>query len=233
MEKLTKRQEDLLKIIIENYIETSIPVGSKQITEDLDVSSATIRNEMSELENLGYLVQPHISAGRIPTEEAYRFYVNNFLENSKLSSSDEDLLANIEELDSRDLIKKMAKKLAEMLNLAVVVAFTSNDSYYTGISGLFTQSEFKKDFVYLSDFTALLDHLDEKTSAIFNKIDGQTSVFIGADNPFSEACSSVITKIELENILIVIIGPVRMDYIRAVNCLNFVKNKLISIGKLN
>ena len=224
MKNLTNRQQELLKIIIESYIKTSIPVGSKQITENLDLSSATIRNEMAELESLGYLIQPHISAGRIPTEEAYIFYVNNFLLNNELSSSDKDLLADINDEDSREYYKKIAKKLAEMFDLAIIVSFSKNDIYFTGISGLFTQIEFKKDFVCLSDFTSLLDHLDEKHSSIFDQLENDINISIGSDNPFSEFCGSVIVKFNNDCILSVI-GPIRMDYGRILNCLNYIKSK--------
>ena len=132
MKELSKRQQDLIKIIVENYIKTCVPVGSKQITDSIDVSSATIRNEMSELESLGYLIQPHISAGRIPTDEAYIYYVNNFLLKSVISSSDKDLLDGISDDDSREYYKKIAKTLADMFGLAIVVSFAKNDIYFTG-----------------------------------------------------------------------------------------------------
>lgn len=225
MKNLTSRQRELLKIIVEDYIKTSIPVGSKQITENLDLSSATIRNEMAELESFGYLIQPHISAGRIPTEEAYIFYVNNFLLNTKISSSDEVLLAEMEDESLREYCKKVAKKLAEMLDLAIIVSFSKNDIYFTGISGLFTQSEFKKDFVCLSDFTSLLDHLDEKHSSIFDYLKNEININIGSDNPFSEFCGSVIIKFN-NGFVLSVIGPIRMDYARVLNCLSYIKDKI-------
>lgn len=227
MKKLTLRQQELLKIIIESYIKTSVPVGSKQITDNLDVSSATIRNEMAELESMGYLIQPHISAGRIPTEEAYMFYINNFLDkNIEIASDDRVLLEEIvSNEDERECYKNIAKKLADMLNLAIIVSFSKNDVYFTGVSGLFTQIEFKKDFVCLADFTSLLDHLDEKSSAIFDKIDSEVNISIGANNPFSEFCGSIIMKMN-NNCVFSVIGPIRMDYLRVLSCLKYIKEKL-------
>ncbi len=225
MKNLTDRQKELLRIVVENYIETSIPVGSKQITEQLNFSSATIRNEMAELESLGYLIQPHISAGRIPTEEAYVFYVNNFLLDTKISSSDEVLLADIKNEDTREYCKNVAKKLADMFSLAIVVSFSKNDIYFTGVSGLFSQMEFKKDFVCLSDFTSLLDHLEEKNFLIFDKLENDVNISIGSDNPFSEFCGSVIVKFS-NSIVLSVIGPIRMDYNRVLNCLNYIKDKI-------
>lgn len=85
MNELSSRQKQILQAIIEDYISNAMPVGSRTISKNFALSSATIRNEMSDLEDLGYLEQPHTSAGRIPSNKAYRFYVDNMLTLSKLS----------------------------------------------------------------------------------------------------------------------------------------------------
>ena len=85
MDELSQRQKEILQAIIEDYISNAMPVGSRAISKSFALSSATIRNEMSDLEELGYLEQPHTSAGRIPSEKAYRFYVDNLLKLSALS----------------------------------------------------------------------------------------------------------------------------------------------------
>ncbi len=79
--ELDERKEKILNAIIANYLETGEPVGSRTISKntDLNLSSATIRNEMSDLEELGYIVQPHTSAGRIPSDKGYRFYVDHLI----------------------------------------------------------------------------------------------------------------------------------------------------------
>lgn len=81
MEGLDERKTKILKAIIKNYLDTGEPVGSRTISKytDLHLSSATIRNEMSDLEELGYILQPHTSAGRIPSDKGYRFYVDNLI----------------------------------------------------------------------------------------------------------------------------------------------------------
>lgn len=88
MEELSQRQREILQAIIEDYISNAMPVGSRTISKSFALSSATIRNEMSDLEELGYLEQPHTSAGRIPSEKAYRFYVDNLLKLSTLTLSE-------------------------------------------------------------------------------------------------------------------------------------------------
>ena len=79
--ELDERKEKILKAIIQNYLETGEPVGSRTISKysDLKLSSATIRNEMSDLEELGYIIQPHTSAGRIPSDKGYHFYVDQLI----------------------------------------------------------------------------------------------------------------------------------------------------------
>lgn len=81
-EALTERKLTILKAIIQNYLETGEPVGSRTLSKytDLKLSSATIRNEMADLEDLGYIFQPHTSAGRIPSDKGYRFYVDLLME---------------------------------------------------------------------------------------------------------------------------------------------------------
>ena len=79
--ELDERKKKILKAIVSNYLETGEPVGSRTISKytDLNLSSATIRNEMADLEELGYIIQPHTSAGRIPSDKAYRFYVDQLM----------------------------------------------------------------------------------------------------------------------------------------------------------
>src|ERR1700684_1932517 len=77
---MTPRQQYILSEIIETYAKTADPVSSQLLTQKIEVSSATIRTEMAELERLGYIMQPHTSAGRIPTDRGYRMYVNNVKE---------------------------------------------------------------------------------------------------------------------------------------------------------
>jgi heat-inducible transcriptional repressor len=91
MEVLDERKEKILHAIIQNYLETGEPVGSRTISKatDLNLSSATIRNEMSDLEELGYIVQPHTSSGRIPSDKGYRFYVDHLIADKEREVNDD------------------------------------------------------------------------------------------------------------------------------------------------
>ena len=111
--ELDERKKKVLKAIIKTYMETGEPVGSRTISKytDLNVSSATIRNEMSDLTELGYIIQPHTSAGRIPSDKGYRLYVD------ELMKEKEDEIAEIRQLmiDKTDKMEKVLKKVAKVL----------------------------------------------------------------------------------------------------------------------
>ena len=121
---LTSRQTDLLKIIIEEYIQTAKPVGSKLICDQLNCSSATVRAEMSNLEDYGLLEKTHISSGRIPSEKGYRYYVDNIMVPKELSGDDMlklQCIMNNKSLAVTDVIEKSMEIVAEMTNYTAIV----------------------------------------------------------------------------------------------------------------
>ena len=124
MLELDERKLKILKAIIRNYLETGEPVGSRTISKytDLNLSSATIRNEMADLEELGYILQPHTSAGRIPSDKGYRLYVDLMLE-EKTTEVNEMKSILIEKADKMEqLLQQVAKLLAVNTNYATVVS---------------------------------------------------------------------------------------------------------------
>ena len=191
------RKDNLLKIIVEEYIDSAEPVGSGLIAQKYfkDLSSATIRNDMAELEEEGLIHQPHTSAGRVPTLAGYRYYLDNFVSEGKISGkSKKDLDELSKDLTSdRESVKSLAKSLAEISNEAVLIGFSSSDVYYTGISNLFRQPEFaEQDIVY--SISEIIDHLDEVMANIFDRVEGRAQILIGRDNPFGESSSVVLVK---------------------------------------
>lgn len=121
---MDKRQEDLLKAIVENYVKTVKPVGSKSLCQKFHCSSATIRNEMAVLENLGYIEKNHISSGRIPSEAGYKYYVQYLMEPEKLTGSDMLKLQTIvknQDLVLSDTINKCMEIISDLTNYASVV----------------------------------------------------------------------------------------------------------------
>ncbi len=126
--ELDDRKTRILNAIIQTYLETGEPVGSRTISRftDLNLSSATIRNEMSDLEEMGYIVQPHTSAGRIPTDKGYRFYVDNLMN----SRTDENVRGNemiVDKVDRlEEVLKQVVKLLAANTNYASMISAPSN-----------------------------------------------------------------------------------------------------------
>ncbi len=122
--ELSERQITILDAIIRNYLATGEPVGSRTISKytDLNLSSATIRNEMSDLEELGYIVQPHTSAGRIPSDKGYRFYVDHLIKEKdrEVSEMKEFVIEQTEKMDK--VLKQAAKLLATNTNYATLVS---------------------------------------------------------------------------------------------------------------
>lgn len=124
MQALDERKMKILQAIIRNYLETGEPVGSRTISKytDLNLSSATIRNEMADLEELGYIVQPHTSAGRIPSDKGYRLYVDHMMEEKEREVEElrELLLEREDKMDH--LLKQVAKVLAQNTNYATMIS---------------------------------------------------------------------------------------------------------------
>jgi heat shock gene repressor HrcA len=124
MQSLDERKMKILQAIIRNYLETGEPVGSRTISKytDLNLSSATIRNEMADLEELGYILQPHTSAGRIPSDKGYRLYVDQMMEEKEreVEEMKEFLLEKEDKMEH--LLKQVAKVLAQNTNYATMIS---------------------------------------------------------------------------------------------------------------
>ena len=122
--ELDERKTKILQAVIRNYLETGEPVGSRTISKytDLNLSSATIRNEMSDLEEMGYILQPHTSAGRIPSDKGYRFYVDTLMEEKEREVVElkEMLLERQDKMET--LLKQVAKVVAQNTQYAAMVS---------------------------------------------------------------------------------------------------------------
>lgn len=128
--ELNERKLNILKAIVKDYIETAEAIGSRTISKrhDLGVSAATIRNEMADLEELGYLIQPHTSAGRVPSEKGYKLYVNSLMSKSELDDNDKILIEqcmnhNINHI--KELIHETSKLLSQLTNYTTVAVTKS------------------------------------------------------------------------------------------------------------
>lgn len=221
---ISERGRTILDIIVKEHIKTAEPVGSSIIVQKYNVglSPATVRNVMSNLEEMGYIAQPYTSAGRIPTKKAYDLHMEEIKE-KKLSNKS---IKTLDQSFKKDL-KKTAKALAQLSDGAVFWTFDNNDIYYTGLSKLLHQPEFRQSELIL-DISEMMERLDEIVFDMFDEIGSEVEVLIGPDNPFNPACTSVVVKYESKqgSGMFGILGPMRLDYPKIIALVNHVRNKL-------
>jgi len=225
---MDNRKELILNTIIKEYIETGTPVGSGFLVEkyELNISPATVRNEMAELEEVGLIAHPHTSAGRIPTELAYNLYIEN-LQDKKLGKVEAEKLKKSLVGNSGKEFKQTAKDLAQISNNAVFWAFHKNNLYYTGISNMLQQTEFNQ-MNSVHSFSSVIDHVDEAIDEIFDGINFGTHTMVGSKNPFGNFCGTVLAKYKHRNNigLFGILGPIRMDYEKNISLINFIISQI-------
>lgn len=220
---MDKRREQLFKQIVRTYLVTAEPVGSLFLADKFgDVSSATIRNEMMALEEDGYICQPHISAGRIPTARGYKFFVDNFINIDKRDgATDKKISTAVKGFQGDDKMKAAGRAAADLSQEAIIVAFNQNQLYFTGLSYLFAKPEFAEQ-VTVTSVSQILDHCEEVLPRVLELIGQGKKVLIGMDNPFGKMCSFLAAPIRREG-LFGILGPMRMDYEKNLELVNFIK----------
>lgn len=221
-------KDKILKLVIEEYISSATPIGSNYLVskKKLNCCPATVRNAMMELERDGFLFQPHVSAGRIPTPKAYQEYVNELDLKQKLSTnlgSKLDLaLKQLKTTDSEQKSKNLAKMVAEITNGAVLLAFSKHNYYITGFSNILSQPEFV-EMGRLQNLSLALDNLENIIESVFDQIK-DTEVFVGPDNIFSEYLSAITSPFSKG--VIGILGPTRMNYKRNLGLINYFKKSI-------
>ena len=214
---MTERQKLILAAIIEQYAEVASPVGSSLLAKVFGVSSATIRAEMAELERLGFIAQPHTSAGRVPTDKGYRLYVNGIVgaESTPMERRGERALAarveggGLPERTIRNAVDTLVE-LTHNLGMATI----GDQLYMSGLSNLFGQPEFASGN-HVQQVARLLDNLEPwLREAAPNE---PLSVYIGAENPIGRAanCTLIISKFRSpysDRSYIGVLGPTRQSY---------------------
>jgi heat-inducible transcriptional repressor len=227
---ISDRKKVILRTIISEYLKNAQPVSSGMLVEKckLGVSPATVRNEMVELEEDGYIIQPHTSAGRVPTELAYELELIEIVSSKDKKNLKETEIALLNNLFSHEEAgaKQTAKAIAELANCAVFWAFHKNDLYYTGLANLFAQPEFKQsEIVY--DVSVIIDRMEEIIDDLFERIDDGEQVMIGSKNPFGNFLSTVLVKYKKNNHsgIFGLMGPTRMDYAHNLALINYIKSK--------
>lgn len=221
--EITLRQRQILSQIIEEYAETASPVGSMMMAKIFGVSPATIRVEMARLEALGLIAQPHTSAGRVPTDAGYRFYVNS-LENGDAAKTKQPTLergthvleVRVSSQSRADAAIRGAVDALVELTGNLGLATIGGQLYLSGISRLFTQPEFG-DTRRVQSVAKLLDNLEPW---LREAAPGEAlNIFIGQENPIGKnsEVSLIISKFRSpfsDRSYIGVLGPTRQNYSR-------------------
>jgi len=230
---MEERQREILAAVIDEYTETVLPVSSNMLAEkyDFGLSPATLRFEMMELERGGYLYQPHTSAGRIPTDKGFRYFVDLLMEEKRLSLKEQKILQ--EELLKSEIKNKLLMRTATKLlsamseNLAMGGIMNSDDFYESGVRNLLSQPDFD-DLKSVTRVAEMIDYLAENLDELSCQPENNQAVgiYIGEENPICriDDCSIIISTCRLKSGrkgLLAIIGPKRMNYARNVSLVDY------------
>ncbi len=217
---MTERQAQILAAIIEQYAEIAAPVGSVTLAKLFGVSSATIRSEMARLEDMGLIAQPHTSAGRVPTDQGYRFYVNRLNEaqtdvSPQLDRSARAIEARVQTHSNRAdrAIRSAVDSLVDLtqnLGLATI----GDELYLSGMSNLFSQPEFLQGN-HVQAVAQLLDNLEPWLREVAPN--EPLNVFIGSENPIGKTSGATLIVSRFrspysDQSYIGVLGPTRQSY---------------------
>ena len=236
--KLNKRQEEVLRIIVNSHVHSAMPVGSNFVADVLGLSSATIRNVMAELEELGLVMHPHTSAGRVPTDDGYRYYIDTLMQ---AKGPNEHLIGSITEnyhhgIRSADgIMEKTSSIISDLTKYVGITIVTQFEKVYLdGTSHILEQPEFR-DFKKLY---AIFKCFEDKTTILHvlcgETDDGRLAISVGRENKLSylKDCSVVSRGYKKKGKVsgrLGVIGPKRMAYDRVVPMVEFLANMVSEV----
>lgn len=239
--ELSMRQAQILAAIVKEYSETGEPIASKELVEKeyFNVSGPTIRNEMQVLEKLGYITQPHTSAGRIPTDKGYRFFVNELMERVKLSAKEQERLKQeILKLQAVnvEISRRLAKITAEISGSASFALFPE-DSSAVGISHLLDNPKLtQEDARAVAEF---FDNIDERAPGLLKEYSGGDSPQTVIGSEVKEVSlskgsdySMIVSGLKLpsgKKGVLGLIGPKSMKYEKNISLMEYI-SKLLGGG---
>lgn len=223
---LNDRAQTILNAVVAHYIKSARPVASGDIIGDLDLglSSATVRNQMLQLDELGYLEQPHTSAGRIPTDRAYRFFVDHLQELRDLSEREQELIEDVLEYhDEGVFVRELCRTVARLAGTYVAGGLFEEDVFHAaGFAEILEEPEFH-DAAYVRQFGRLVDLLEEelRTLALLEaeSEENHIKIYIGKENPLKDARSYAMMIVPWQHPrgfegFLTLVGPTRTNYSR-------------------
>lgn len=219
------RRHEILKAIINHFIETAEPVGSETIVVSyhFEISPATVRSEMTQLEHEGFLLQPHTSAGRIPTEQGYRLYVDEMADyitaRREAERALEKLLKSFELKKAREKIYDAVWLLSQGTENVSFATLPDNDrTFYLGVSNVLRQPEFMRDPLRASQVVEVLEDNDRFVTTLRNLpvSPNEVKIFIGKENILKpiQSCSMVLSRYDMQGYrgFLGLLGPTRTRY---------------------
>ncbi len=231
-----QRKDRILAIVIGQYIKTVSPVGSQFITEQykLDVSPATVRNILAELEEEGYLTHPHTSAGRMPTTQGYRYYVDHLMNEIQLLEEEK---RHIEGECRRyrnqleQLMEMTSQALSDLTHYTTIVSIDGWDSkiILKGTSYVVDYPE-QTDILKIRSILRILEEKERLLELINRDLENRIEIYIGHEMALKEMddCSMAVSTFKIDDVngRIAVLGPTRMQYDRVVCALEYVSELL-------
>jgi transcriptional regulator of heat shock response len=232
------RRRAVLAAAINRYIDDAVPVASEAIAEDFKVSSATIRNIFSELEEAGLLTHSHTSGGRIPKGRGYRYYVDLLISQMELLSDEKERIVKEYRKELRRLeeaLEKTSEVLAAITHYASIVSILEwqDRMYYKGISGIVSQPEFH-DIEKVRLLIRLIEDKEKLLDIINREFSGKVKVYIGSELgcPGMENCSLIVSSYRLNDKplgRLAVLGPMRMQYSHTIPTLEYISEVLSEV----
>lgn len=229
---LTERQNNIIGCVVQEFIEEKKPVASARLKGkfSLEASPATIRNEFLELEEKDYLSQPHTSAGRIPTDKAYRFYVDKLMQIRSLSRGEmKEIERSLRKRDQIEREARLAKILSERGESLAICDLDGQEVVYCGLPELFSEPEFDKE--HIIEVARILDSLqmDYETLLDLAADSASPQIYIGSESSLTERVDAALIIASIPSRrrgFLGLLGPKRMDYARNVSLLDYVMRLL-------
>ena len=232
------RRKSILSSAINRYIKNALPVASDDISEEFDLSSATIRNIFSELEESGLLMHPYTSGGRIPTDKGYRYYVDFLIQQMELMDEEKqrittDCKRKMLRLD--DALENTSEVISEITHYAGIVSFLECQDriFYNGISRILDQPEFR-DAHKIRLLIKLMEDKRRLLDIVNRDFTGKVKVYIGSELgwPQMENYSLIVSTYKLKNQpsgRLAVLGPMRMEYDHIIPVLEYISDVLTDI----
>jgi len=229
------RKDRILAIVIGRYIKTVAPVGSQFITEEynLDVSPATVRNILADLEEEGYLTHPHTSAGRTPTEQGYRYYVDHLMNEIQLLEGEKRRIQQEYKHHTRqleDLMEKTSQVISDLTHYTSIVSLDDGDKIICKGTSYVVGYPDSTDILKIQAILRILEEKGRLLELINRGLEKRIKIYIGHEMALKdmESCSLAVSRFEKDGLKgrIAVLGPTRMQYDRVVSTLDYISQML-------